>query len=97
MSNNISVKSGYSYILDIADHFSKWYQGYCLKTKSVDEVLFCIDSFIEAFGKPHILQEDNELEFSNSEINNYCVNNDIKWVHVTKKISTITRGMRSMP
>ena len=81
LSKNISAKTGYSYILDIVDHFSKWYQGYCLKTKSAEEVLFCIDSFIQSFGKPHILQADNGLEFSNNDINNYCINNEIKLIH----------------
>ena len=28
-----------------------------------------------------ILQTDNGLEFCNSELNNYCINNDIKIVH----------------
>ena len=81
LAKDVSKICGYNYILDIIDHFSKWYQGYALKTKKSDEVLAYIDSFIQSFGKPVILQTDNGLEFCNSELNNYCINNDIKIVH----------------
>lgn len=65
LSNEISEAAGFKYILDIIDHFTKWYQGYCLKTKTSKEVLSCIDSFIQSFGKPVIIQADNDIEFSN--------------------------------
>ena len=81
LSNEISEATGFKYILDFIDHLSKWYQGYCLKTKSSKEVLSCIDSFIQSFGKPVILQADNGTEYSNNDLNNFCINNDIKLVH----------------
>jgi hypothetical protein len=31
--DEIKIKTGFKYILDIIDHFSKWYNGYLLKTK----------------------------------------------------------------
>ena len=80
LSKDVSKVCGYKYILDVIDHFSKWYQGYALKTKNSDEVLAYIDSFIQSFGKPVILQTDNGLEFSNIEFNNYCINNEINIV-----------------
>ena len=55
LSNNISIDTGYKYILDIVDHFTKWYQGYCIKTKTSEEVLSCIESYIQSCGKPIIL------------------------------------------
>ena len=81
LSKEISLLTGYNYILDVIDHFSKWYQGYALKSKSSDEVLTYLDLFFQSFGKPIIFQSDNGLEFCNSELINYCVNNDIKIVH----------------
>ena len=81
LSKEISETTGFNYILDIIDHFTKWYQGYCIKTKSSKEVFSCIDGFIQAFGKPVILQADNGTEFSNTDLNNYCINNNIKLVH----------------
>ena len=65
-----SIDIGYKYILDILDHYTKWYQGYCLKTKTSEEILSCIESYIQCFGKPIILQADNGLEFSNIYLKN---------------------------
>ena len=81
LSKEIRNKSGFNYILDVIDHFSKWYQGYALVTKSSKEVLTYINSFVQSFGKPYILQTDNGLEFCNSDIENFCINNDIKIIH----------------
>ena len=81
LSKDISKISGFKYILDIIDHFSKWYQGYPLKTKNSEEILTYIDLFIQSFGNPVIFQSDNGLEFCNSDLTNYCINNDIKIVH----------------
>ena len=47
----------------------------------IKNILSCIDSYIQSYGKPVILQTDNGLEFSNSQLNNYCINNDIKNIH----------------
>jgi len=81
LSKELSNYSGYNYIHDIIDHFSKWYQGYALKAKSAKEVLTYIDLFIQSFGKPVIFQSDNGLEFFNKDLLNYCINNDIKIIH----------------
>ena len=35
LSKELSNYNGLNYILDNIDYFSKWYQGYALKTKSV--------------------------------------------------------------
>ena len=77
LAKDITRLSGYNYILDIIDHFSKRFYGYPFKTKKSDEISY-IDSFIQSFGKPVILQTDNGLEFCNTELNNYCINKDIK-------------------
>ena len=77
------IKSGidYKYVLDIIDHFSKWYNGYLLKTKEAVEVLKKIELFIENFGKCKILQVDNGTEFKNKLLETYCNNNNIKLIH----------------
>ena len=49
----------YNYVLDIIDHFSKWYYDYLLKAKSAEEVLKNIEIYIENFSKYKILQIDN--------------------------------------
>ena len=77
----ISKKTEYNYILDIVDHFSKWYYGYLLKTKTKEEVLKKIEIFCELFGTPKILQTDNGGEFKNNDLENFCEENNIKLIH----------------
>ena len=50
LKGDIKEDTGYNYILDIIDHFSKWYNGYLLKTKNADEDLTKIEMYIENFG-----------------------------------------------
>ena len=66
--DEIKIKTGFKYILDIIDHFSKWYNGYLLKTKEAYELLKKIEIYIENFGKCKILQVDNGIEFKNKII-----------------------------
>ena len=81
LNTQISNKTGYKYVLDIIDHFSKWYGGYLLKTKTADEVLNKIEIYCENFGFPKILQVDNGTEFTNNLLDNYCENNNIRLIH----------------
>ena len=81
LPKEIIENSNYKYVLDIVDHFSKWYYGYLLNTKEGPDVLKKIEIFIENFGKPTILQTDNGKEFDNHYLNNYCNDNGIKLIH----------------
>ena len=45
LNNEIKEETGYKYILDIIDHFSKWYNGYLLKTKESKEICKKIDIY----------------------------------------------------
>ena len=83
LNTRIVTETGYKYILVSIDHFSKWYGGYFLKTKTAEEVLKNIDIFMENFGYPKILQVDNGTEFTNSLLDNYCKSNNIKLIHYT--------------
>ena len=73
----IADKTDYKYILDIVDHFSKWYYGYLLKTKTKEEVLKNIEIYCELFGMPKILQTDNGGEFKNNNLERFCHENNI--------------------
>lgn len=72
--NNKLIKT---YILNILDHFSKFAYSFNQKAKSGKEVLSNLKIFIKKFGKLEIIQVDNGGEFSNKDLDNYCVNNDI--------------------
>ena len=81
LPKDIASQSNYKYILDIVDHFSKWYYGYLLKSKKCEEILKYIEMFCELFGAPKILQTDNGGEFKNNTLQNFCIENDIKLIH----------------
>ena len=81
LPKEIAAATKYKYILDIVDHFSKWYYGYLLHTKEAKEILKYIEMFCENFGYPKILQTDNGKEFKNEVINNFCLDQDIKLIH----------------
>ena len=81
LCNEIREETGFNYVLDIIDHFSKWYAGYPLKTKDANEVLKNIEKFIENFGKCKILQVDNGTEFKNKVLQNYCQRNQTTLIH----------------
>ena len=81
LPKEISDKVDYKYVLDIVDHFSKWYYGYLLYSKEGKEILKNIEKYIENFGKPNILQTDNGKEFDNQFLKTYCVDNNIKLIH----------------
>ena len=81
LPNDIAENSEYKYILDIVDHFSKWYYGYPLKSKTAEEVFKNLETFFENFGKPKILQVDNGREFKNQILINYCKENNVRLVH----------------
>ena len=78
LPKDIGLSSGYNYVLDILDHFSKWIFSYGLKEKTGFEVLICLRKFILSFGICKKLQTDNGLEFKNVLINNYCIENNIE-------------------
>ena len=81
LSDDIKSETDYKYVLDILDHFSKWYNGYLLKTKEAEKVLKKIELFIENFGKCKILQVDNGKGFRNKLLETYCNNNNIRLIH----------------
>lgn len=81
--DEIKIKTGFKYFLDIIDHFSKWYNGYLLKTKEAYELLKKIEIYIENFGKCKILQVDNGIEFKNNLLHTYCKNNNISIIHTS--------------
>ena len=71
----------YNYVLDIIEHFSKWYYGYLLKTKEAEEVWKKFEIYKGNFGKWKILQVVNRTEFKNKVLEKYCHDNNIKLVH----------------
>ena len=40
----------YKYVIDIVDHFSKWIWSYPVKSKTSEEALKCLKSYIFSYG-----------------------------------------------
>ena len=73
LPDDIAKVSGYNYILDIIDIFSKWLFSYPLITKSSKEVLIAFRKFIESFG----VCKNSKL-IKNVMLTNYCIENKIE-------------------
>ena len=73
LPKEIANLTNYKYILDIVDHFSKWYYGYLLHSKEAKEILKKLEIFFENIGAPKILQTDSGKEFKNEMIKNFCI------------------------
>ena len=64
---------GYSYILVIADYFSKWTEAFPIKDKCADTVAdVLVDKIILRFGMPLVIHSDQGREFENGLIESLC-------------------------
>ena len=52
-------------LLSIIDTFSKFTYNYILNSKKSDKILWCLKDFINRYGKPVKLHNDNRKEFYN--------------------------------
>ena len=62
--------SGFKWVIDIIDHFSKFMASYPIEDNNAINVLNAIKEFCMYVGYPKILQTDNGLEYNNEMINN---------------------------
>ena len=63
------------------DHFSKYTQSYLLNSKESLEIFPKIKNFIQTYGVPKYLISDNGREFKNRILKDYCLENNILFVH----------------
>lgn len=78
LADDIFKRSGYYYILDIIDVFSKWIFSFPLITQSSIEILIVLRKCSESVVICKKPQTDNDLEFKNMLITNYCIENNIE-------------------
>ena len=78
LEDDIDKSTGFNYILDIIDIFSKWVFFYPLKYKNCQEILVALRKYIISFGICRKLQTDNGREFRNAIINNFWIENNIE-------------------
>ena len=72
--------TGFSYVIEIIDHFSKFLKSYAVKENNSKSALLCIKDYCNYIGYPKLIQTDNGLEYKNSVIKEFCESNKI--VHI---------------
>ena len=78
LHNIITTRCGYTWMVDIIDHFSKFLWSYPLEKNDAKSILTVLKQFIFSFSKPEILQSDNGREYKNDIISTFCTENNIK-------------------
>ena len=73
-------KTGYSWVLDIIDYFSKFFGSYAIKENNSSNALLAINEFCTYVGYPKILQTDNGLEYNNYLIADFCSSHNIQHI-----------------
>lgn len=77
----ISVElTGFSYVIEIIDHFSKFLKSYPVKENNSKNALICIKDYCNYVGYPKLIQTDNGLEYKNSTIKEFYEYNKI--IHI---------------
>ena len=74
-------ESGYKYVIDIIDYFSKYMGSFPVSDNNGKNALLSIKEFCIYIGFPKILQTDNGPEYCNNLIDTFCAENNIK--HIT--------------
>lgn len=66
--NILSGNSGYKYLFNILDHFSKFLISYAIKDKARKTIDKLLNKTFKKYGKPEQLMSDNGSEFINKKV-----------------------------
>ena len=80
LHKTLAEKTGYNWVVDIIDHFSKFLMSYPVKNNDAKSTLNCMKQFCLTIGIPNIIQSDNGLEYKNSLWEEFCLNKNIKHI-----------------
>ena len=72
--------TNYKYLLNIADHFSKYLTSYLIKKKEGKSIADKLNTYFKKFGIPQQLGSDNGTEFVNKNVQKLLKSKDIIWV-----------------
>ena len=76
----LSEETGFTWIIDIIDYFSKFMGSFPVKENNGQNALLAIKEFCYLVGTPKIIQTDNGLEYNNTLIDEFCNSNNIKHI-----------------
>ena len=72
--------SGYKWVIDIIDHFSKYMMSFPVVNNNAENALNCFKEFCILKGYPKILQSDNGVEYKNNLFEKFCTDHNIKHI-----------------
>ena len=80
LEGHIKDITGFNYIVEIIDSFSKYLKSYVIIENNAENILICLKDFCFFVGIPNILQTDNGIEYKNNILNNFCLETNINHV-----------------
>lgn len=83
LNNELIKISGYKWVMDVIDYFSKYIISYPLKKNNAENTLECIKEFCIILGYPKIIQTDNGGEYKNTLWSQFCEEKNIKHIFST--------------
>ena len=78
--NELMLVSGFTWVIDIIDHFSKYLMSFPISNNNAQYFLNYLKEFCILKGIPKILQTDNGSEYKNNLFNTFCENNNIQHI-----------------
>ena len=71
LDENLKKITGFNWVVDILDHFSKFLMSITIKNNNANNFICCLKELYNYVGKPEIFQSDNGLESNNNIIKKY--------------------------
>ena len=84
--NQLALETGYKWVIDIIDYFSKYMGSFPVADNNAKNALVSIKEFCIYIGFPKILQTDNGSEYCNDIIDAFCTENNIKHIEIQFKL-----------
>ena len=79
--NILTGNTGYKYLFNILDHFSKFLISYALKDKAGKTIANLLNKTFNKYGKPEQLLSDNGSEFTNKNVKSLVDKKGISFIH----------------
>jgi len=80
LDDNLKEITGYTWVIDMIDHFSKYLLSKAVKNNNTKNIQICMKNYFNCIGYPKIIQSDNGSEYKNAIINNLLTSNNIKQI-----------------
>ena len=79
--SSLAIETGFTWIIDIIDYFSKYMMSYAVPKNDSVNCLNCVKQFCLMIGFPNIIQTDNGSEYKNSLFDEFCINKNINNIY----------------